>query len=111
MILRILTIPLVFLPLCQYTPCVSPMSHVQKESRMPQKNARTLGEPLVLVSVRLPESLITRVDQYVDVMRQTLPGASVGRADALRSLVVQALDALAPPQPPTKRKRQATPAD
>lgn len=42
---------------------------------------------------RLPESLIARIDRHVERLRRAAPGVEIGRADVVRFLLVQALDA------------------
>ena len=75
---------------------------------------------------RFPVSVVARIDAHAEAMRRTMPGLSIGRSDVLRSLVVQALDALyaptagavtdtitdteAPQSPARRRTRQAAPA-
>ena len=52
------------------------------------------GERTEQVAVRLPESLLKRVDRHVVRLREQTPlGISVTRADAVRALLIQALDA------------------
>lgn len=50
------------------------------------------GEKTVQVAFRLPESMVERIDAYVDKQRQGLPGVSFSRADAVRYLLTRALD-------------------
>jgi hypothetical protein len=83
-----------------------------------KKDTHMMGEPLVSLSGRFPVSVVARIDAHVEATRRALPGVSFGRSDALRSLVMQALDALesraeavpaapAPQLPPRRRKRVA----
>jgi hypothetical protein len=94
---------------------------------MSKKDAHTLGEPLVSIAARFPASLAAQIDVHLDAMRRTVPGVTIGRSDALRSLVMHAIEALygptatavtdtvtdtdAPQAPPRRRTRQAAPAD
>lgn len=50
------------------------------------------GEPLLQVAVRLPESVIERIDAYVEKRRASLPGVQLTRADAIRFLLLRALE-------------------
>ena len=59
------------------------------------------NEPTVQVAFRLPESLIARLDEYVEHMKRSAPGVNVTRADAVRYLLNRGLDGDAE----TKRKR------
>ena len=68
---------------------------------MSEKDAHTLGEPLVSIAARFPTSLAAQIDVHLETMRRTVPGVTIGRSDALRSLVMHALDALYGPPPPT----------
>ena len=53
-----------------------------------------VGEPTEQIAVRLPETLLRRVDRHVKRLRDRTPlGISVSRADAVRALLIQALDA------------------
>ena len=53
-----------------------------------------VGEPTEQIAVRLPASLLKRVDHHVKELRGRTPlGISVTRADAVRSLLIQALEA------------------
>ena len=53
-----------------------------------------VGEPTEQIAVRLPETLLRRVDRHVKRLRDRTPlGISVTRADAVRALLIQALDA------------------
>ena len=61
---------------------------------MSKKDAHTLGEPLVSIAARFPTSLAAQIDVHLETMRRTVPGVTIGRSDALRSLVMHALDAL-----------------
>jgi hypothetical protein len=81
------------------------------------KDPYTLGEPLVTLTGRFPLSLVSRIDAYVESMRRATPGLNIGRSDALRTLVLHALDVLngsavaateppAPQSPTRQRVRQ-----
>lgn len=61
---------------------------------MSKKDTHTLGEPLVSIAARFPASLAAQIDGHLAAMRRTVPGVTIGRSDALRSLVMHALDAL-----------------
>jgi hypothetical protein len=62
---------------------------------MPAKAYRTLGEDLINVAVRLPQSIIDQVDAHIETLRAAAPWAKVGRSDALRDLVQRGLDSYA----------------
>lgn len=49
-------------------------------------------ESTTQVAFRLPDSLIERIDNHVERMRDQLPGIEITRADAVRSLLTRALD-------------------
>ena len=61
---------------------------------MSKKDTHTLGEPLVSIAARFPASLATQIDVHLEAMRRIVPGVTIGRSDALRSLVLHALEAL-----------------
>ncbi len=48
----------------------------------------------VQLAFRLPAALVARVDVYAKRLNGATPGLDVTRTDAVRSLLVQALDAL-----------------
>lgn len=64
---------------------------------MPRKDAHAMGEPLMSLTGRFPVSVVARIDAHAEAMRCAMPGLSIGRTDVLRSLIVQALDALHAP--------------
>jgi hypothetical protein len=45
------------------------------------------------IAIRLPQTVLDRVDEHAIRMQSLAPGLSFSRADALRSLLVSALDA------------------
>jgi hypothetical protein len=45
------------------------------------------------VAFRLPESLVKRLDDYAEELAHAQPGLTFTRADAVRVLLVRALDA------------------
>lgn len=49
-------------------------------------------EPMRIVPFRLPSSLVTRLDRHAARLRKVHPGIEVTRADALRQLLIGALD-------------------
>ncbi len=58
------------------------------------RRARTgwAGEPSEQIAVRLPESLLRRVDRHVKRLREETPEwVTVTRADAVRALLLEAL--------------------
>ena len=61
---------------------------------MSKKDTHTLGEPLVSIAARFPASMAAQIDTHLAAMRRTIPGITLGRSDALRSLVLHALEAL-----------------
>jgi hypothetical protein len=56
---------------------------------------RALGNDSQLV-VRLPASLVARVDDFAEQMRSELPGTRFARAEAVRVLLTRALDQARP---------------
>jgi hypothetical protein len=48
--------------------------------------------------VRLPGTLVGRIDQYAARMRRELPGVRFARAEAVRVLLTRALEQLATPR-------------
>ncbi len=61
----------------------------------PSKTGRPKSaSPKTLTAFRLPPDLIARIDGYAERLREQTPWANVTRADAVRALLVQALDAL-----------------
>jgi hypothetical protein len=97
------------------------MLTLQGETAMPKKDAHAMGEPLTPLTGRFPVSIVARIDAHTEAMRRAMPGLSIGRSDALRSLVVQALDALygsavaaaepPAPQAPARRRQRQSAAD
>jgi metal-responsive CopG/Arc/MetJ family transcriptional regulator len=58
------------------------------------------------MGLRLPQELIDRLDQYVDKLREELPGVEFTRSDAIRTLIEQGLQkAGIPSKEKVKRKR------
>jgi hypothetical protein len=57
-----------------------------------------LGNDSQLV-VRLPRTLVRRVDQFAERMRAELPGTRFARAEAVRVLLTRALDQTARAKP------------
>lgn len=64
---------------------------VPKSSRSARKGP---GNDRQLV-VRVPRTLVGRVDRYAATMRRELPGVRFARAEAVRVLLTRALDQLA----------------
>ena len=58
------------------------------------KETYALGKELVSIAARFPASLAAQIDAHLAAMRRTIPGITLGRSDALRSLVLHALEAL-----------------
>ena len=56
------------------------------------------GEAMGLYAFRLPDSLVAKVDAHAKHLQAERAGSFVTRADALRSLVIEGLEAV-------KRKR------
>lgn len=50
------------------------------------------------IVVRLPGSLLERVDAYAERLRREMPGPSWKRSDVVRMLLARALDQAAPPK-------------
>ena len=49
-------------------------------------------EPMKIVPFRLPAALVTRLDRHAARLRKAHPGIEVTRADALRQLLIGALE-------------------
>ncbi len=64
--------------------------------RKPTRPAPPRGSNDSQLVVRLPGSLIGRVDEFAQRMRSELPGARFARAEAVRVLLTRALDQLKP---------------
>ena len=64
----------------------------------------TMAEESKNTNIRLPLSLIERLDCYVEHRRNHEPGLTFTRADAVRSLVHQGLDAWEQAAAPNKGK-------
>jgi hypothetical protein len=71
-----------------------------KGDAMPPKDYRTMGEDLVNIAVRIPQSVMGEIDAHVERLRSASRWAKVGRSDALRDLILRALDSLTTPAPP-----------
>jgi hypothetical protein len=63
-------------------------------AKSPRRARAASGNDSQLV-VRLPGTLVGRVDQYAARMRRELPGVRFARAEAVRVLLTRALDQLA----------------
>jgi hypothetical protein len=50
------------------------------------------NEPTRQLAIRLPESLVERLEGHVTRMRAASPGVDIKRADAVRALLHDALD-------------------
>lgn len=64
--------------------------------RKPQRPAPSRGNNDSQLVVRLPGSLVGRVDAFAEHMREELPGVRFARAEAVRVLLTRALDQLKP---------------
>ncbi len=73
---------------------------VAEGNDMPAKDYRTLGEDLVNVAVRLPQSVLDQVDTHITTLRTMSPWARVGRSEALRDVILRGIASLAPQAPP-----------
>ena len=63
------------------------MSLIPKRPRGRPRKAEVMDT----LAVRLPDDLVERVDKYVDLLREDLPGLSISRADAIRQLLMVGL--------------------
>ena len=54
--------------------------------------AKKRREPTVVIPFRLSPELVKRLDQKAERMRREQPGLNASRADALRVLLVKALE-------------------
>tara|TARA_R110002072_G_scaffold166502_2_gene319745 strand:- start:1145 stop:1318 length:174 start_codon:yes stop_codon:yes gene_type:complete len=52
-----------------------------------------MNDPRTQIAIRVEASLLDRVEAHLKRMREQLPGLKLSRADAIRSLLTQALDA------------------
>ena len=58
------------------------------------------------VGFRLPDSMLERIDEYVARLAKVQPGVGVSRTDAVRALLLRALDVVEREQrPPAKPRR------
>jgi len=69
------------------------------------------ASPKALTAFRLPPDLIARIDSYAARLRQEAPWSNATRADAVRALLAQALDAAGvkaepAPSPPRSRRER-----
>jgi hypothetical protein len=64
--------------------------------RKPRRPAPSRGTNDSQLVVRLPGSLVGRVDAFAEHMRGELPGVRFARAEAVRVLLTRALDQLKP---------------
>ena len=53
---------------------------------MPAKGEYTLGEALILVSARVPESIVAQIDSHIPRLRRESRWAKVSRSDVVRDL-------------------------
>lgn len=58
-----------------------------------KQSKATKGDDNVPVSIRMPQRLIDEVDAAAKAIAEERPGMTVGRADAIRVLLVEALAA------------------
>jgi hypothetical protein len=63
------------------------------------------AEPTIQCAFRLEESLVKRLDNYAQEMGKAQPGVRFTRADAVRALLVTALDQVERPRSRPKRQR------
>jgi hypothetical protein len=70
---------------------------VRKPSVKPSPRTRRSRNDSQLV-VRLPGTLVGRIDQYAARMRRELPGVRFARAEAVRVLLTRALEQLPTPR-------------
>jgi hypothetical protein len=64
----------------------------RKRRPKPPKPARSINDSQLVV--RLPGSLVERVDDFAERMRVELPGVRFARAEAVRVLLTRALNQL-----------------
>lgn len=65
---------------------------VRKRRRTSPRDARPSNDRQLVV--RLPTSLVARVDGFAEHMRSELPGVRFARAEAVRVLLTRALDGI-----------------
>ena len=68
----------------------------------------TPNEPTTQLAIRFPTALVERVEAHVTRMRRASPGVNVTRADAIRALVIDALDLADEQEREAKAKTKAT---
>ncbi len=67
---------------------------VRKPAAKPPSRVRAVAGNDSQLVVRLPSALVGRVDRYAARMRRDLPGVRFARAEAVRVLLMRALDQL-----------------
>lgn len=55
-------------------------------------------DPMVQSNFRLPQSLLDRVDSHARRIEEATPGITCSRVDALKALLIYALQKLEPPR-------------
>jgi hypothetical protein len=74
-------------------------SETQKEHRMPAKGDRLLGENLVNVTFKIPESALATIEQHHRTLQRMHRWQRINKSDCLRDIFMRAIDALEnPPQ-------------
>lgn len=58
----------------------------------------SIDEPVARLGIRLPRSLVRRLDAYAEYLQKARPGAKLSRSEAFRTLLVEALDDDATPR-------------
>lgn len=51
-----------------------------------------MSKPIVAFTVRLPPAVAERVDAFAHELEERHPGVNIGRGDAVRTLLLRALD-------------------
>ena len=71
----------------------------RKESPMPAKGDRTLGEDLANLTFKVPASALPVIEAHLRAMQRTSRWQRIGRSDALRDIFLRGIDSIEnPPQ-------------
>lgn len=63
----------------------------EKAARRPRGRPPTGVPPEPVLFVRAPQTLIDRIDAFLERLRASMPGAKLSRSDAVRTLIDRAL--------------------
>jgi hypothetical protein len=57
----------------------------------PKRGRPRKEEVMESLALRVPNALIGQIDEYLEVLREQLPGLSISKADAVRQLIAVGL--------------------